>query len=131
MAKNKQHDGAGPSQRQLRVGELVRRALSDILMRGDIHDPDLDRFSVTVGEVRMSPDLRVATAYVVPLGGEGQDELIGLLARNQGELRHLTGRSLTLKFVPELRFQPDATFDRLDEARELFSRDEVKRDIED
>ena len=76
MAKNKHHDGSGPSQRQLRVGELVRRALSDILMRGDIHDPDLNRFSVTVGEVRMSPDLRVATAYVVPLGGEGQDEVI-------------------------------------------------------
>lgn len=131
MAKNKHHDGPGPSQRQLRVGELVRRELSDILMRGDIHDPELNRFSVTVGEVRMSPDLRVATAYVVPLGGEGQDEVIGLLARNQGELRHQIGRSLTLKFAPELRFRPDATFDRLDEARELFARDEVRRDVED
>ncbi len=131
MAKNKFHDGPGPSQRQLRVGELVRRALSDILMRGDIHDTDLNRLSVTVGEVRMSPDLRVATAYVLPLGGKGQDEVVKLLARNQGELRRLIGRKLTLKFAPELRFQLDETFDRLDEARELFGRDEVRRDIEE
>lgn len=131
MAKNKFHDGPGPSQRQLRVGELVRRALSDILMRGDIHDPDLNRLSVTVGEVRMSPDLRVATAFVLPLGGKGQDEVVKLLARNQGELRRMIGRKLTLKFAPEIRFQLDETFDRLDEARELFSREEVRRDIEE
>jgi len=131
MAKNKFHDGPGPSQRQLRVGELVRRALSDILMRGDIHDTDLNRLSVTVGEVRMSPDLRVATAYVLPLGGKGQDEVVKLLARNQGELRRLIGRKLTLKFAPELRFQLDETFDRLDEARELFAREDVRRDIEE
>lgn len=131
MAKNKFHDGPGPSQRQLRVGELVRRALSDILMRGDIHDTDLNRLSVTVGEVRMSPDLRVATAFVLPLGGKGQDEVVKLLARNQGELRRMIGRKLTLKFAPEIRFQLDETFDRLDEARELFSRDEVRRDIEE
>ncbi|MDR9484329.1 MULTISPECIES: 30S ribosome-binding factor RbfA [Sediminimonas] len=131
MAKNKFHDGPGPSQRQLRVGELVRRALSDILMRGDIHDTDLNRLSVTVGEVRMSPDLRVATAYVLPLGGKGQDEVVKLLARNQGELRRMIGRKLTLKFAPEIRFQLDETFDRLDEARELFSREDVRRDIEE
>ncbi len=131
MAKNKFHDGPGPSQRQLRVGELVRRALSDILMRGDIHDTDLNRLSVTVGEVRMSPDLRVATAFVLPLGGKGQDEVVKLLARNQGELRRMIGRKLTLKFAPEIRFQLDETFDRLDEARELFSREEVRRDIEE
>ena len=69
MAKNKFHDGPGPSQRQLRVGELIRRTLSDILTRGEIHDPDLNRISVTVGEVTTSPDLKIATAYVSALGG--------------------------------------------------------------
>ena len=69
MAKNKFHHGPGPSQRQLRVGELIRRALSEILLQGTIHDPDLNRISVTVGEVTASPDLKIATAYVCPLGG--------------------------------------------------------------
>ncbi|MEI4195646.1 30S ribosome-binding factor RbfA [Roseovarius sp. E0-M6] len=131
MAKNKFHDGPGPSQRQLRVGELIRRTLSDVLMRGDIHDPDLNRFSVTVGEVRTSPDLKVATAYVLPLGGEGQDEIVGLLARNQGELRRIIGRKLSLKYAPELRFRLDRTFDRMDETRRLFEQDDVRRDVED
>src|SRR6056297_68292 len=131
MAKNKFHDGPGPSQRQLRVGELIRRTLSDVLMRGDIHDPDLNRFSVTVGEVRTSPDLKVATAYVLPLGGEGQDEIVGQLARNQGELRRIIGRKLSLKYAPELRFRLDRTFDRMDETRRLFEQDDVRRDVED
>ena len=78
MGKNKFHDGPGPSQRQLRVGELIRRSLSEVLARGDVHDPDLNRLSITVGEVRTSPDLRIATAYVLPLGGEGKDEVDGL-----------------------------------------------------
>ena len=73
MAKNKFHDGPGPSQRQLRVGELIRRTLSDVLLRGDIHDPDLNAMSITVGEVRTSPDLKVATAFVLPLGGHGAE----------------------------------------------------------
>jgi len=71
MAKNRFSSGDGPSQRQLRVGELIRRTLSDVLMRGDVHDPDLNRISITVGEVRTSPDLKVATAYVAPAGGHG------------------------------------------------------------
>ena len=91
MAKNIFQDGPGPSQRQLRVGELIRRTLSEVLARGDVHDPDLNRMSITVGEVRTSPDLRIATAYVLPLGGEGQDEVIALLARNKGELRKQVG----------------------------------------
>ena len=70
MGKNRFNDGPGPSQRQLRVGELIRRTLSDVLARGDVHDPDLGRMSITVGEVRTSPDLKVATVYVLPLGGE-------------------------------------------------------------
>ncbi|WP_317056343.1 30S ribosome-binding factor RbfA [Roseovarius rhodophyticola] len=131
MAKNKFHDGPGPSQRQLRVGELIRRTLSDVLMRGDVHDPDLNRLSVTVGEVRTSPDLKVATAYVLPLGGQGRDDVIELLARNKGELRRIIGKKLALKFAPELRFRLDETFDQLDETRRLFAQDAVRRDIED
>jgi ribosome-binding factor A len=128
MAKNKFHEGSGPSQRQLRVGETIRRALSDVLARGDVHDADLNRMSITVGEVRTSPDLKVATAYVLPLGGQGKDEVIGLLARNKAELRRLVARKLTLKFAPELRFRLDDTYDRMDETREMLNRDEVKRD---
>lgn len=128
MGKNKFHDGTGPSQRQLRVGETIRRALSDVLARGDVHDTDLNRLSITVGEVRTSPDLKIATAYVLPLGGRGREEVIGLLARNKGELRRLVARKLTLKFAPDLRFQLDETFDRMDETREMLSRADVRRD---
>lgn len=130
MAKNKFHDGPGPSQRQLRVGELIRRTLSDVLARGDIHDPELNRLSVTVGEVRTSPDLKVATAYVLPLGGKGQEDVLDLLARNKGELRRVVGKKLGLKFAPELRFRLDETFDQLDETRRLFAQDDVRRDVE-
>ena len=130
MAKNKFHDGPGPSQRQLRVGELVRRALSEVLARGDTHDPDLNRISITVGEVTASPDLKIATAYVCPLGGQGSDDVITLLARNKSELRRAVGKNLGLKFTPDLRFRLDETFDRMDETRRLFSQDTVRRDIE-
>ena len=121
----------GPGQRQLRVGELIRRTLSEVLLRGDIHDPDLNRMSITVGEVRVNPDLRVATIYVLPLGGHGKDEVLKLLARNKGEIRRIIGKKLTLKFVPELRFHLDETFDRMDEARRLFAQDAVRRDVEE
>ncbi len=100
-------------------------------MRGDIHDPDLNRLSVTVGEVRTSPDLKVATAYVLPLGGKGQDEVIGLLARNKHELRRIIGKKLELKYAPDLRFRLDETFDQMDETRRLFAQDNVRRDVED
>ncbi|QFT58550.1 Ribosome-binding factor A [Sulfitobacter sp. THAF37] len=130
MAKNKFHEGAGPSQRQLRVGETIRRALSEVLARGDVHDIDLNRMSVTVGEVQVSPDLKIATAYVLPLGGEGQDELIDLLARNKGELRRQVAKKLTLKFAPDLRFRLDQTFDRMDETRRMLNQDVVRRDAD-
>lgn len=130
MAKNKFHDGPGPSQRQLRVGELIRRTLSEVLMRGDIHDPELNRISVTVGEVRTSPDFKIATAYVMPLGGEGQDDLIALLARNKHELRRIIGKKVGLKYAPDLRFRLDETFDQMDETRRLFDQDTVRRDVE-
>lgn len=130
MAKNKFHEGAGPSQRQLRVGETVRRALSDVLVRGDVHDTDLNRLSITVGEVRISPDLKIATAYVLPLGGEGQDEVLKLLARNKNELRRQVAKKLTLKFSPDLRFQLDRTFDRMDDTRRMLNQDVVRRDAD-
>lgn len=131
MSKNRFHEGPGPSQRQLRVGELIRRRLSEILARGEVHDPDLQRMSITVGEVRVSPDLRVATAYVLPLGGEGQDTVVKLLAGNHAELRRLVAKGLALKFAPELRFRLDETFDRMDETRRLLDQEAVRRDLEE
>ena len=130
MAKNKFNDGPGPSQRQLRVGELIRRALSDILMQGTIHDPDLNIISVTVSEVTASPDLKIATAYVCPLGGQGGEDLIALLAKNKSEIRRSISKKLTLKYTPDLRFRIDETFDRMDETRRLFSQENVKRDLD-
>ena len=130
MAKNKFNNGPAPSQRQLRVGELIRRALSDILMQGTIHDPDLNRISVTVSEVTASPDLKIATAYVCPLGGQGGKDLIALLAKNKSEIRRSISKKLTLKYTPDLRFRIDETFDRMDETRRLFSQENVKRDLD-
>lgn len=131
MAKNRFNNGPGPSQRQLRVGELIRRRLSDVLNRGDVHDPDLNRISITVGEVTTSPDLRVATAYVLPLGGQGQEDALDALRRNRHELRRLVSKGLALKFSPELRFQIDETFDRMDDTRRMFSQDDVRRDLDE
>ena len=130
MAKNKFHEGSGPSQRQLRVGETIRRALSDVLARGDVHAPELNRMSITGGEVRASSDLKIATAYVLPLGGDGREDVLKLLARNKGELRRLMSRKLALKYAPDLRFQLDETFDRMDETRRMLSQDVVRRDAE-
>jgi len=120
---------SGPSQRQLRVGEMIRRRLSDVLNRGDVHDPELNRLSITVGEVRTSSDLKIATAFVLPLGGEGRDEALSLLRRNRVELRRVVARGLALKFAPELRFELDETFDRMDETRRLLAQADVQRDI--
>ncbi|MEM1388166.1 MAG: 30S ribosome-binding factor RbfA [Pseudomonadota bacterium] len=130
MAKHASDRGRGPSQRQLRVGELIRRTLSDVLGRGDIHDPELNRLSIRVGEVRTSPDLRVATAYVMPLGGSGQVEALEALKRNRGELRRAVNKGLTLKFSPELRFVIDQSFDQMDETRRLLEQDQVRRDLD-
>jgi len=130
MGKNKHHDGPGPSQRQLRVGELVRRTLAQVLAQGDVHDPDLNRLSITVGEVRTSPDLKIATAYVMPLGGTAQDQVVELLARNKSELRRVIGKKLGLKYAPDLRFRLDDTFDRMDNTRAIFDQEDVRRDLD-
>ena len=130
MARSRFSEGSGPSQRQLRVGELIRRRLSDVLAQGDIHDPDLGRMSITVGEVRCSPDLRIATAYVLPLGGDNRDEALAALRKNRHEIRRIVNKGLALKFSPELRFAIDETYDRLDDTRRLFSDETVRRDID-
>lgn len=130
MAKNRFSQGSGPSQRQLRVGELLRRRISEVLSRGDIHDPDLGSMSITVGEVRTSPDLKVATVYVLPLGGKDKDLALEALRRNRAEIRRTVARGLDLKFAPELRFALDDTFDRMDDTRRLFSETTVRRDVE-
>ncbi|MEM6548754.1 MAG: 30S ribosome-binding factor RbfA [Pseudomonadota bacterium] len=121
----------GPSQRQLRVGETIRRALSGILMRGEHHEPDLEGVSITVGEVRCSPDLRVATVYVLPLGGRDAAQVLEVLNRIRGPLRKAVSRAVTLKFAPELRFALDDTFDRMDETRRMLDDAAVKRDLSD
>ncbi|MEM8582093.1 MAG: 30S ribosome-binding factor RbfA [Pseudomonadota bacterium] len=129
MAKSRFDTGGGPSQRQLRVGELIRRTLSSVLSQGDVHDPDLNRMSITVGEVRTSPDLKVATAFVLPLGGDRREEALEALRRNRHELRRAVSKELTLKFSPELRFQIDETFDRMDETRRLLNEERVRQDL--
>ncbi len=121
---------SGPSQRQLRVGELIRRTLSEILAQGDLHDPDLDGVSITVGEVRASPDLKKATAFVLPLGGGKREEILAALRRNKAEIRHQIARGMTLKHVPDLKFEIDETFDRLDATRRLFADERIRRDVE-
>jgi len=130
MAKTRHSEGAGPSQRQLRVGELIRRVLSTVLSRGEVHDPELNAMSITVGEVRTSPDLKIATVYVMPLGGGRREDAIQALSRNRGELRRAIMRDMSLKYAPDLRFLIDETFDRMDETRALFDRDDVRRDLE-
>ena len=129
MAQNRNSQGQGPKQRQLRVGELIRRTLADVLARADVHDPDLNRHSITVGEVRTSPDLKVATAYVLPLGGHDAQEALAALRRNAPELRHLVAKAMSLKYAPQLRFQLDETFDRMDDTRRLFEDERVRRDV--
>ena len=130
MAQNRTNAGSGPKQRQLRVGELIRRTLSDVLNRAEIHDPDLNAMSITVGEVSCSPDLKVATVYVMPLmGGASVEQAIAALAKNAWELRKRVSAEMTLKHSPELRFRPDDTYGRLEEARRLFSDPKVQRDI--
>ena len=130
MARSRFDTGSGPSQRQLRVGELIRRTLSEVLQQGQIHDPELNAMSITVGEVTVSPDLKVATAWVLPLGGKGREEAIAALARNKGELRRALGKELTLKFAPDLRFRIDETFDRMDDTRRMLADETVRRDVD-
>lgn len=120
----------GPSQRQLRVGEIVRHALAEILSRGEIADPDLDGVVITVPEVRMSPDLKNATALVMPLGGKNTKKVMAGLERSRKWLRGQIARRVNLKFAPDIRFQLDTRFDDDDQVTTLLHRPEVARDLD-
>ena len=115
-------------QRQLRVGELLRHALADILQRGEVNDPVLETHVVTVPEVRVSPDLKQATAYVMPLGGVDEGPVLEALARNRRFLRGLLARRVSLKYTPELSFARDDTFDAAARMDALLDSPEVRRD---
>jgi len=119
----------GPSQRQQRVAELVRHALAEVLQRGDIQDPVLGSHVVTVPEVRMSPDLKLATAYVMPLGGQDEEPVIAALERNRKVLRQEVARRVNLKYAPELRFRRDETFDEAARIDALLRSEKVQRDL--
>ncbi len=118
----------GPSQRQQRVAELVRHALAEVLSRGDVQDPALTRHVITVPEVRMSPDLKLATAYVMPLGGQDEGEVLAALDRNRKVLRQEVARRVNLKFAPDLRFRRDETFDEAARIDALLRSEAVQRD---
>ena len=119
----------GQSQRQLRVGELVRHALSDILGRGEVQDPALSGAVVTVPEVRMSPDLKLATAYVMPLGGRNGEAVVAALGRNARFLRGEVARRVALRFSPELRFRLDRSFEEASRLDALLRSEPVRRDL--
>lgn len=121
---------AGPSQRQLRVGELVRHALAEILQRGTVPDPALESAVITVPEVRMSPDLKLATAYVMPLGGKNAEAAVAALEKNRKFLRGEVGRRVDLRSIPELRFRVDTTFDEGNRMDALLDSPAVRRDVE-
>ncbi|HHG89750.1 MAG TPA: 30S ribosome-binding factor RbfA [Devosia sp.] len=118
-----------PSQRMLRVGELVRHALSAFLVRGDIQDEVLAGITITVPEVRMTPDLKLASAYVMPLGGENADEIADALNRNKKFIRGSIAPSLSMKYVPSLRFFVDETFAEADRIEALLRSDRVAQDL--
>jgi len=120
--------GGGPSQRQLRVAEVIRRAVSDALARSEIYDEDLVNVSVTVAEVQCTPDLRRADVFILPLGGGDVDVVLKALQRNRKEIRHIVTKSITLKYSPELRFIADTSFDQMDATRALLESDAVRRD---
>jgi ribosome-binding factor A len=120
---------AGGSQRQLRVGELIRHELAAMLSRGDVHDPVIEAHLITVPEVHMSADLRLATIYVMPLGGRDEEEVLGALERNKRYMRGEIARRVNLKFAPELRFRIDERFDEAERIEKLLRTPEVRRDL--
>jgi ribosome-binding factor A len=120
---------SGPSQRQQRVAELVRHALAEVLQRGDVQDDILSAHVITIPEVRMSPDLRLATAYVMPLGGRDEGPVLDALNRNRKALRSEVAHRVNLKFAPDLRFLRDETFDEASRIDALLRTEKVQRDI--
>ena len=130
MRKRVQNTGSSASQRQLRVGELIRHALAEMLARGDIHDPTIESHMITVPEVAMTADLRLATIYVMPLGGRDTDDVIAALDHNKKFLRGEIARRINLKFAPDIRFRFDERFDEAERIEKILRTPEVRRDIE-
>jgi ribosome-binding factor A len=134
MSRNKKshRDSGAPggSQRQLRVGELVRHAVAEMLMRGDVHDPVIEGHLITVPEVHMSPDLRLATVYVMPMGGRDAAEVVAAFDRHKKFLRAEIAHRINLKFAPDLRFRVDERFDEAERIDKLLRSPEVKRDLD-
>ena len=119
---------SGHSQRALRAGEVIRHAIAELLSRGDVHDPVLEGHLITVPEVRMSPDLRLATIYVMPLGGKDVEEVVAALERNKKFLRGEIAHRVNLKFAPEIRFRKDERFEEAERIEKILATSQVKRD---
>jgi len=130
MSKRHTTKPSGPSQRQLRVGEMLRHALSEILMRGEIRDPDLDDTPVTVTQVIPSPDMRHATVFCEPLGGKNADLIVAALNKHKGFVRGLLGKTIALKFTPELRFIEDKSFAEAQRIEDILKSSRVQRDLQ-
>ena len=126
----RQQGPRGPTQRQLRVGEMIRHALADLLVRGEIADPELDKQKITVTEVRLSPDLRNATVYIVPFGGGGDAKAMrSNIAKHQRFLRGVLAKRVDLKYMPNLLFQIDETFDEAERIDAILRSPTVSRDL--
>jgi ribosome-binding factor A len=123
-------DKPGHSQRALRAGELVRHAVAEILVRGEVHDPVIETHLITVPEVRMSPDLRLATVYIMPLGGQDSAAVLAALDRNKRYLRGEVAQRVNLKFAPDLRFRIDERFDEAERIERLLRSPQVRRDLD-
>jgi len=126
---HRKSSAVGGSQRQLRVGETVRHAVADILVIGSVHDQDLEGHIITVPEVRMSPDLKLATIYVMPLGGRDTEIVIAALERNKKFLRGEVARRVNLKFAPDIRFRVDDRFDEAERIEKLLRTPAVQKDL--
>ena len=127
---NKDNKPQGPSQRMLRVGELVRHALAAMFARGDVEDDALRGAVITVPEVRMTPDLKLANAYVMPLGGQHADEIVAALNRHRKFIRGRVAPQINMKFAPEIRFFVDDTFEEASRIDALLRSERVQRDLD-
>ena len=127
--KTKSDPSRAPSQRALRAGELVRHAMADMLTRGEVHDPVIEGHLITIPEVRMTPDLRFATIYVMPLGGRDVGDVVAALERNKRFLRGEIARRINLKFAPDIRFRADERFAEAERIEKLLRSPAVARDL--
>ncbi|MFO1169177.1 MAG: 30S ribosome-binding factor RbfA [Rhodoblastus sp.] len=130
MSRSHHQHGAEPSQRMLRVAELIRHACAEVLSRGEINDPVLETHVVTVPRVKMSPDLKLATLFVMPLGGKDATDVIKALDRHRAFLRGEIARKVNLKFAPDIRFKVDDSFDNAAKIDALLNSDKVRRDLD-